>query len=281
MGITVHALNYYPVKGCAGTAVESARVGGTGLEHDRTFMVVDAVDGTFRSQRKQPALAVVRPRIEDSGAVLTLEAPGTDDLRVEVDPEGERLPVTLFGKPVGEAVDQGDAVADWFSDVLGAKSRLVRAGADFDRDGWGEHPGKIVFADAHSVLVTSLASLAELNRRIAEAGADAVPMARFRPNVVLAGDGAAPDTDPHVEDRIRRMRVGGAEFGYSTRAMRCNVTLVDQSTGRRGGPEPLRTLATYRREPEFDNKVSFGAKNAVLRHGVIAVGDAVDVAAWA
>lgn len=281
MGITVQSLNYYPVKGCAGTSVESARVGETGLEHDRTFMVVDAADGTFRSQRKQPVLAVVRPRIEDSGAVLALDAPEVEGLRVEVDPEGERLPVSLFNKPVGDAVDQGDAAAEWFSDVLGAKSRLVRVAPDFDRDGWGLHPGKIAFADAHAVLVASLASLDELNRRIAEAGADAVPMTRFRPNVVLAGRDSAPDPDPHFEDRIRRMRIGSAELGYSTRATRCNVTLVDQPTGRRMGPEPLRTLATYRREPEFDNKVSFGAKNAVVRHGVITVGDVVDVAAWA
>ena len=56
MGITVQSLTYYPVKGCAGTSVESARVGATGLEHDRTFMVVDAVDGSFRSQRKTPAI---------------------------------------------------------------------------------------------------------------------------------------------------------------------------------------------------------------------------------
>ena len=39
----------------------------------------------------------------------------------------------------------------------------------------------------------------------------------------------------------------------------------------------MRTLATYRREPEFGNKLSFGAKNAVVREGVVRVGDPVSV----
>lgn len=37
---------------------------------------------------------------------------------------------------------------------------------------------------------------------------------------------------------------------------------------------------TYRREPEYRNKVSFGAKNAVVREGVVTVGDTVEVAEW-
>lgn len=73
------------------------------------------------------------------------------------------------------------------------------------------------------------------------------------------------------------MTVGSAELAYSVRAMRCSVPLVDQSTGLRAGPEPVRTLATYRREPDYGNKVSFGVKNAVVREGVVAVGDAVEI----
>lgn len=146
----------------------------------------------------------------------------------------------------------------------------------FDRDGWGDTPGKVNFADAHAVLVTSMASLDGLNARIAARGdAEAVPMDRFRPNIVLTGN-----DEPHFEDRIRRMTIGSAELAYSVRATRCSVPLVDQRTGRRAGPEPVRTLATYRREPEYKNQVSFGAKNAVVCEGVLTVGDAVEVAEW-
>ncbi|MFF3176338.1 MOSC domain-containing protein [Streptomyces sp. NPDC057900] len=273
MTITVRELVHYPVKGCAGTATDSVRVVGTGLEHDRTFMVVDAEEGAFRSQRTHPAMAAIKVTVLRSGAALALSAAGVEPLLLEVDVDGPRRDVSMFDHPLGAAVDQGDTVADWFSEVLGAKSRLVRAAPGFDRDGWGETPGKLNFADAHAVLVTSTASLDDLNARIAARGdADAVPMDRFRPNIVLTGK-----DEPHFEDRVRRMTLGSVELAHSVRATRCSVPLVDQTTGLRKGPEPVRTLATYRREAQYGNRVSFGVKNAVVCEGVVGVGDVVTV----
>ncbi|MFH8517819.1 MOSC domain-containing protein [Streptomyces gelaticus] len=276
MTITVHELAYYPVKGCAGTTVDSAQVFGTGLEHDRTFMVVDATDGAFRSQRTHPSMAAIGVEVRDAGAALALTAADVEPLHLDIDPHGPRIDVSMFDRPLGAAVDQGDAVAEWFSDALGVKSRLVRVVPGFDRDGWGETPGKVNFADAHAVLVASTASLDDLNARItARGGANPVPMNRFRPNIVLTGN-----DEPHFEDRVRRMTTGSVELAHSVRAMRCAVPMVDQTTGRRAGPEPIRTLSTYRREPEYGNKVSFGAKNAVVREGTVRVGDVVEVAEW-
>ncbi|MFE4794311.1 MOSC domain-containing protein [Streptomyces sp. NPDC056708] len=276
MTITVRELAYYPVKGCAGITVDSARVGTTGLEHDRTFMVVDAADGSFRSQRTHPSMAAIGVEVLDSGTALTLSTEDVEPLRLKVDLDGPRREVSMFDRPLGTAIDQGDEVAEWFSDALGAKSRLVRVAPGFDRDGWGDTPGKVNFADAHAVLVASMASLDGLNTRIATRGdAEPVPMNRFRANIVLTGN-----DEPHFEDRVRRMTIGTVELAYSVRAMRCNVPLVDQLTGRRAGPEPVRTLATYRREPEYKNKVSFGAKNAVVREGVVTVGDVAEVTDW-
>ncbi|WP_327246337.1 MOSC domain-containing protein [Streptomyces sp. NBC_01320] len=276
MTITVRELTYYPVKGCAGTTVDSAQVLGTGLEHDRTFMVVDAADGAFRSQRTHSSMAAISVEVLEAGAALALSAQGVEPLRLKVDRDGPRREVSMFDRPLGAAADQGDEVAEWFSDALGAKSRLVRVAPGFDRDGWGETPGKVNFADAHAVLVASTASLDGLNARITARGdAAPVPMDRFRANIVLTGN-----DEPHFEDQARRMILGSVELAHSVRAMRCNVPLVDQRTGRRAGPEPVRTLATYRREPEYRNKVSFGAKNAVVREGVVTVGDTVEVAEW-
>jgi hypothetical protein len=275
VGIVVDALVFYPVKGCAGIAVEAADVGVTGLSHDRSFMVVDAVDGAFRSQRRKPAMAAIHVRVLDDGARLALRTPGMPELLVAADPEGPRRDVSMFDRPIGEGVDQGDEAAEWFSDVLAAKSRLVRVPPDFDRDGWGETPGTVGFADAHALLVTSAESLADLNRRIVARGGQPVGMERFRPNIVLAGC-----AEPHDEDRVRRMTVGDVDLAYAVRAMRCSVPMVDQRTGLRAGPEPIRTLAAYRREPAYGNRVSFGMKAAVLRPGRVAIGDPVHVSAW-
>ncbi|WP_405722699.1 MOSC N-terminal beta barrel domain-containing protein [Streptomyces sp. NBC_01537] len=278
MAVTVHTLTYYPVKGCAGVSVaagEVAEVTATGLAHDRAFMVVDAGDGSFRSQRNDPRLAVVGAGVLDDGKRLRLTAPGAGTLELDVAFDGERREVSLFGRPMGEAVDQGAEVAGWFSDLLGSRCRLVRVRPGFDRDGWGENPGKVNFADAHAISLASLASLDDLNGRILERGAEPVPMDRFRANIVITGW-----PGPHTEDRFRHLTIGTVGLGYSVRAMRCAVPMVDQATGRPSGPEPIRTLAGYRREPDYDGKVSFATKAAVLREGTLAVGDEVRVHTW-
>lgn len=111
-------------------------------------------------------------------------------------------------------------------------------------------------------------------------------MNRFRPNIVVdSGPRQGLDRDcsdwaavPHAEDRTRRIRIGGTELGYAKLAVRCAVTLVEQEAGARQGPEPLRTLAGYRRATS--GGVVFGAKFSVVRPGKLSVGDEVVVREW-
>ncbi|WP_159943543.1 MULTISPECIES: MOSC domain-containing protein [unclassified Nocardiopsis] len=261
----------YPVKGCAGVPVRTATMTPAGIEHDRAFMVVDGA-GHFRSQRNHPRMALVRAGISDDGARLRLDTDGSGPVEIGVGPEGPRLEVTLHRQRL-TGVDQGAEAAAWLSEVLGAPSRLVRVPADHDRRVGGLTTGTSGFADSTAVLMASLSSLDLLNERILARGAQAVPIDRFRPNVVVSGW-----TEPHTEDRVRSVRLGGAELGYAKVCIRCAVTTVDQERGVRDGPEPLRTLAGYRRADT--GGVSFGAKFAVTRPGPLAVGDEVEVTAW-
>lgn len=267
---TVVELLRYPIKGCAGTFVPDAELTPAGLAHDRSFMVI-GTDGTFRSQRRDPGLAVIRPEIDAGGEALALCAPGVEPVVIGVDADGPRRGVTLFGAPY-RGIDQGDEAAAWLSSVLGAASRLVRVPPEHDRVTDGLIPGTCGYADSGALLVVSRSSLDLLNERIASAGGEALPMNRFRPNIVV--DGWA---EPHVEDTVRRATVGDTEIGFTKLAIRCAVTLVDQSTGVRTGPEPLRTLARYRRVDA--GGVAFGAKFAVLRPGKVTVGDELVVTA--
>ncbi len=267
-------LVHYPVKGCAGVPVPVATVTRTGIVHDRSMMLVDE-QGVFLSQRVLPSMAVIRPTVSADGSRIALAAPGMDDAEFDIVRDGDRSQVSLFDKWFGVGIDQGDAVAKWAAAVLDRPCRLVHVPPEHDRDGWGEHPGKVGFADAHAILLTAQSSLDDLNRRIAVRGAAPIPMNRFRPNIIVTGW-----PDPFTEDRVRVATVGGAELGYATRAVRCAVPTVDQETGRRDGPEPTRTLADFRREPEFGGGVSFGMKAAVLGPGRIEVGDRITVTRW-
>lgn len=268
---TIAELTYYPVKGCAGTSSAEMDLTGLGPRHDRSFMVVDP-DGDHRTQRGSPHLATIRPDISADGQTLTLRAPGTPPLDLTPRTDGQRRQVLLFGTPY-PAVDQGEEVAEWMSAVLQKPSRLVRVPDDHQRTTSGETPGSAAFADGHAVLVTSRASLEDLNGRITAAGGEPVPMERFRPNIVVEGW-----SQPHTEDRVRSMTVDRARLGYAKLDIRCVVTTVDQRVGVNAGPEPLRTLAHYRRSSK--GGVAFGMKAAVVGAGRVTVGGEVHVDAW-
>jgi uncharacterized protein YcbX len=268
---TIRTITYYPVKGCAGVSAGAAELTPAGPRHDRTFLIVDG-DGVGRTQRTDPELAVIRPRIDAAGERLTLDAPGTDPVEVTVDLGRPRREVRMLGNPY-PAIDQGDEAADWLSGVLGAPSRLVRMPPEHRRETGGHTPGTAAFADSQAIVAISQSSLDLLNERIAEAGGEPLPMDRFRPNLVLGGW-----AEPHTEDRVRTMIAGDAELGYAKLDIRCVVTTVDQSTGVKDGPEPLRTLARYRRTAA--GGVAFGMKAAVVRTGKVSAGDEVIVPEW-
>ncbi|MCB5911315.1 MOSC domain-containing protein [Streptomyces pinistramenti] len=253
----------YPVKGCAGIPSASADLTPAGLAHDRSFLVVRG-DGVFRSQRTDPVLATVRPEVSPDGRQLTLRAPDIEPLHIDVDRTGPRTGVEMFGTPY-RAIDQGSTAADWLSDVLGSRSRLVRVPPDHDRVTDGLHPGTSHFADSSAVHLISRATLDALNTRITAVGGTPVPMDRFRPNIVVDGW-----DEPHTEDHAHRIAIGDTELGFTKHAVRCAVTLIDQQTGTKKGPDPLRTLATYRRIPK--GGVTLGSKYSVLRPGHLTLG---------
>ncbi|TDD59405.1 MOSC domain-containing protein [Kribbella antibiotica] len=268
----VAALVHYPVKGLSGVPVKQAEFGPAGVIGDRNFMLVDP-DGTFLSQRTVPAMAALRAEL--AGDVLRLSAPGAPDLDVPIQYDGKRRDVSLFNAWFGLGVAQDAAADEWLSDRLERPVGLVRVTPEHERPGWGVHRGGTGFGDAHALLITSLASLDGLNQRIVERGGEAIPMNRFRPNLVVSGW-----SEPHTEDRVLRMAIGPVEIGYSARAIRCAVPTVDQATGQKRGPEPTRTLASYRREPTYGGGVSFGMKAAVLTSGTVTVGDEILVHDW-
>lgn len=269
--VRVASLHFYPVKGCRGIALAEAELLASGLRHDRRFMVVDA-DGTFVSQREHPELARVATAI--SGDRLLLSIDGGAHATVALAPEGPRRRVHVWDDEV-DAIDVGGDAATFFSELLGEACSLVFMPPDVIRpvDAAYARPGdRVGFADGFPVLVASLASLADLNARLVAAGSPAVPMNRFRPNVVVEGG------DAFAEESAVTARIGGVTFRMPKNCARCQVTTVDQATGTTG-KEPLRTLASYR---TVGNKVNF-AMNAIPdlaadESAMLHVGDAVTYA---
>jgi uncharacterized protein YcbX len=152
------------------------------------------------------------------------------------------------------AEDCGAEAAAFLSDFLSVPCRLARIGTAFTRPilKAAAHPGEnVTFADAFPLLVISEASLADLNDRVVERGEDPLPMDRFRPNLVVTG------CPPFAEDTWPRFRIGDVTFRSSGPCARCIMITTDQATAERG-KEPLRTLATYRRDAIDPTDVNFG-----------------------
>ena len=263
----------YPVKSLRGFPVNSASVDALGLVGDRRFMLVDET-GRFLTQRTLPRMALVTTALD--GTHLTLSAIGAGSVRVALVSDRTRpLRTVSIWKSEGlQAEDCGDEAAGFLSAVLGTRCRLVRIGSAFRRPVLkpAARPGDVFhFGDGAPVLVISEASLADLNDRIVARGGDALPMDRFRPNLVVAGCPA------FAEDTWPRFRLGTAVFRAAGQSSRCIVTTTDQLTGERG-QEPLRTLATYRRDATDPTNVNFG-QNLIneTKSGAFRVGDAVEI----
>jgi len=257
--VRVSGLWIYPVKSCAGIALETMELGERGPLHDREWMVVDA-GGRFVTQRTHPEMALIRPALEGDRLVLT--APGRDPLEIPLTARtGWTVDVEVW-RDRCRAIPVGAGADAWLGALLGEPVRLVWMPPEEVRPvdpRYGRPGDRVGFADGFPLLLISRASLEDLNGRLAVP----VAMERFRPNVEVSGCG------PYAEDRWSRLEVAGVGFRVVKPCARCVITTVDPATGERG-PEPLATLASYRRS---GNKVLFGQNLIHDGPGVIHVGD--------
>lgn len=268
----VSGLHLYPVKSLRGFAVDSADVDDLGLAGDRRFLVVDPT-GRFLTQRALPRMALIATALSPDHLAISADGFGSLAVRRAPDPAAPLRPVTVWQSAGLLAEDCGDEAASFLSRFLGADLRLVRIGPHYRRPvqpAQARTGDGVSFADAYPFLLLSEASLADLNDRLAAQGEAPVPLDRFRPNIVVSGCPA------YAEDAWTSLRIGSLTFRNAGPCTRCSITTTDQSTGERAGPEPLRTLATYRRAAAEPSEVNF-AINLIheTKHGAICVGDPV------
>ncbi|WP_395688238.1 MOSC domain-containing protein [Caenimonas koreensis] len=267
----------YPIKSCAGVEVNEAVLTETGLDLDRAWMVVDS-EGEFVSQRELPRMALVKVQMKFSEVIL--RAPGMLALHLQIDTVEAPARVRIWNDEVS-AFDMGDTAAQWFTDFLGQKLRLVRFDPDERRlssPKWtGGAQALNQFSDGFPILVASEGSLAELNRRLQASGRDAVGMERFRPNIVLEG------LEAHDEDRFDLITIaaGGEVVLKAVKpCARCPIPNVDPATAV-SAPFVSDALQAYRSNPVVDGAVTFGM-NLIIVNGIdqtLRVGQAVS-AGW-
>ena len=271
MAFTLTTIYRYPVKSCRWDELQQAEVEPWGLAGDRRWMLVDD-EGAVVTAREHRRLLLVTQRLD--GTALQLQAPGHPSLTVKV-PEGELTPVSVWSSQL-DATPAGPDAHAWFSEVAGVSLRLVYLDDPLRRrpnPRFSEAGDRVSFADGYPLLLASEASLASLNRWIAEgprASEGPLPMTRFRPNVVVSG------AAPWAEDGWRRLRIGNVTFRAVKGCDRCVLTMIDPET-LMTTKEPIATLARYRR---WDGATWFAMNlipDGVAAGATIRVGDPVEI----
>jgi uncharacterized protein YcbX len=265
MAMTLSEIWVYPVKSLGGIRLTKALTEERGLQYDRRWMIIDE-ENVFITQRAHLKMALIDVALLDDGLKIFLRADPADFVLVPYEPV-TALPVTVqVWDDATEALTVSDEADSWLSRQLDMKLRLVAMPDSTERKAdprYARHNENVSFADGFPYLVISQASLDDLNGRLAEP----IEMRRFRPNFVISG------TEPFAEDQWKHIAIGNLRFEVVKPCARCVLTTINPETAEKGA-EPLKTLATYRRN---GNKILFGQNVTVRDFGELKVGDRITV----
>jgi uncharacterized protein YcbX len=235
------------------------------LKYDRRWMVVDE-NGKFLTQRVNPHMVFVDVALHDQGLILSSRLESGNEVAVPFKSvSGEPIRVSIWNDIV-EARSVSDEADAWLTKQLKKNVRIVEMTERTQRKMSKKDAvnGELVsFADDFPYLLISEGSLLDLNSKLAHP----VEMQRFRPNFVVSG------TEAFAEDLWQYIRIGDTSFELVKPCERCILTTIDIDTGLKG-PEPLKTLATYRRQ---NKKILFGQNVIALNNGTVREGDAVTI----
>lgn len=253
----------YPVKSLGGIRLTEAKVMEKGLALDRRWMLVDE-QGVFMTQRFHPTMALFKPRVADGELIITFQG-DSHKISTTKPGSGANEHVKIWDDTV-VAVEVDLQTSAWFSEKLNFKCKLVSFPEENPRAvdaKYKVNDEHVSLADGYPFLIIGQQTLDFLNAKLGTP----LPMNRFRPNLVFTGG------VPHEEDHWRNFTIGINHFVGVKPCARCVQTTINQDTAEKG-IEPLRTLATYRKD---GNKILFGQNVVAVNHQTIKQGDIITI----
>ncbi|WP_111637058.1 MOSC domain-containing protein [Marinomonas shanghaiensis] len=262
---SVSELTIYPIKSIQGIALQSSLVNETGLWGDRRYTLVTP-EGELITGRTHPQLTLVTAKkLTDSTWLLSHPNMPTSLTLDLTHFSQDYATITVWENTVNaqRTLEEADK---WFSQVTEETTHLMYFGEQSKRFTKRRPEVSMGFADGYPFLLTTEASLSELNRTCPQR----IQMAQFRPNIVIQGN------SPFEEDSWKRIRIGSVEFENIKPCVRCIFTTLNPQTAERiPKGEPLKTLGKFRL---LDGKgITFGANLIALNTGTIHIGDEVEI----
>lgn len=273
----VCGLFVYPIKSCKGIRLTSAQLTPQGFRHDRQWMVVNDADRP-QTQRDIPQLSQIETAFNGDTVVLSRTGHGSVAMPIAHLPHSgpETLVRTKLWKDECETVVASEEASRWLTQALASQRpvKLVRMAPGFTRPqssperlGADTH---IQFADAGPFLIIDEASLQRLNEVLSAKRESAVPMNRFRPNIVVRG------LQPFGEHAGGMLGNARYQLNFRVPCERCVVPTIDQNTSEAHPKnEPFNTLRDLNPRDLQKRQPLFG-QYATLEMGAgekIAVGD--------
>ncbi|KAF2849885.1 MOSC-domain-containing protein [Plenodomus tracheiphilus IPT5] len=293
----ITALFIHPIKSCHGISVQSAKLLPTGLDLDRQWMWVTYPDYKFLTIRQNARMTLIRTAYDSETDTLTVTAPAPNSIDEKLEfsipahPSEDWLEknttshnATVWSTTTPSRVYSTDFTAP-FNAFFGKEVRLVykppfssnpRPLASNGAKNVLGRDASTCFADLMPVLVGTQSSIDELNTRLKAADDLTIDVRRFRPNILVAGDAAAP----WDEDRWKTLKISPASgkgeaitLDITQRCARCRVPNVDPETAEEHKRQPWDTLMKYRRIDEgIKFKPCYGMLSVPRTTGEVRVG---------
>jgi len=281
----IRELFVYPLKSCRPIALREAELTPQGFRFDRQLMVVSQ-SGRAQTQRDIPLLSQIQTALRGDLLVLSRPGYGSTELSLLEDRQPLKTKQThtvKVWKDECDTVGASDDASRWLTEAVQSSTPLniVTMAPGFTRAQsspaeLGEDT-RVQFADAAPFLVVNEASLDRLNEVLRSKGETAVPINRFRANIVIRG------VDPFGEHKLGVLGNDFYRFNLRIPCERCVVPTIDQQTSvRHPRKEPFATLRDLnprdleRRQPLFGQYATLEAGSG----GKIAVGDLLQATNW-
>ncbi|KAK4232194.1 hypothetical protein QBC38DRAFT_406401 [Podospora fimiseda] len=316
----ITSLHLYPIKALRGISLQQAQITPKGIKHDRTFILYEvrsqssSEPPTLKKMQldSHPKCALFQQQIDHSThSIKVIHLPSNSTLTIPLEPDIStltKIQTDLHGSTT-QAYSMADPYDSWFSAHFNIPVKFIYIGDGKrpvlgktlpplpplstapENKGWFSYltgsssntkPNDgpyITFTDVAPLLITSESSLKDVSNRLPEENRP-MPMYKFRPNVVLDGEGE----QAWAEDYWAELTVSHQhKLAMTGNCVRCISLNVDYETGKPAEGE----MGTVLKKLMKDRRVDAGSKWSPVfgRYGfpldeqefIISVGGEVEV----
>ncbi|MFL0801928.1 MAG: MOSC N-terminal beta barrel domain-containing protein [Agarilytica sp.] len=260
--VAIESLYIYPVKSMAGISMRACAATASGFENDRQWAIFKK-DGHPLTQRQNPRMVLITPRVTDHE--LYLSAEGFGEIHVKKPDQSEIVSFSIWKDRCVESYAELET-NEWLADTLQEKQPLQLAKVSPQHSRIFHTPDRFsiqgqYFSDAAPYLIANQASLSVLNNSLRKQGLREIDIRHFRANIIIRG---IPEFSEHA---VNTLSLGKLQPSFSLidHCQRCAMITVDPERGIfLPKALPFRELAALNAMPGNPKAPAFGVNARLI-----------------